>query len=262
MIKFTKYSATGNDFIMIDNRDGVVLTNERDLWQGLCQRGMSIGADGVIFVENSTKYHFHMKYLNADGGEVAMCGNGSRAISHYFAKLNDLGSCELEFSTLNSHYKSFVDHDFVWVEMSEYYDIEKIALNGLFTKVNRLDQYYCNTGVPHVCFLVDDVNVIDIVKLGREVRLNSIFEEGVNVNFISKSKENYLVRTYERGVENETLSCGTGITACARFLWDKKIESSNEIKFLSRGGDLSIKRDEDKVYLGGEVKRIYEGQLC
>ncbi|EQC47129.1 diaminopimelate epimerase [Bacteriovorax sp. Seq25_V] len=262
MIKFTKYSATGNDFIMIDNRDGVVLTNERDLWQGLCKRGLSVGADGVIFVENSEKYHFHMKYLNADGGEVAMCGNGSRAISHFFAKLNDLGKCELEFSTLNSHYKSVVDHDFVWVEMNEYYDVDLINLDGQFDQIVRKAHYYSNTGVPHTCFLVDDVNALDVVSLGRKVRLDPMFNEGVNVNFISKKGRDYLVRTYERGVENETLSCGTGITACARFLWGKNLEKIDEIKFISRGGDVTIKREQEKVFLGGEVKRIYEGQLC
>ena len=257
-MEFWKYSAHGNDFLLIDNRDSSIKTDDVIFWKDVCKRRLGVGADGVIFVENSKKYDFHMRYLNADGGEVAMCGNGTRAISHFY-KNNCLSSDQTDFifSTKSGVYRSIIEGDFVSVEMTEAYDENLIDVSKLF---KAHDSFYLNTGVPHCVYLVSDVEAIDVVKNGREIRNNSLFSEGVNINFISKLKDKYAIRTYERGVEDETLSCGTGITAAAHMLF-KEI-SENRITFKSRGGELTVTRVDKSLYYGGKVNLIYKGELC
>lgn len=262
-MKFSKYSASGNDFIVLDNRSGNYNTDDKNYWQQLCQRRNSIGADGVLFLENFEGSDFSMKYLNSDGGEVAMCGNGTRALSHFYCKLlNFKNKDKITFKTKNGLYSSSVDGDIVHVEMTEYYDVESINISRKIPNLKRKAHYYSNTGVPHCIFLVDDVSVVDVVTLGRELRYDSDFSAGVNTNFISESEYGFSIRTYERGVEDETLSCGTGITAAARFLWDREIVHEDQITFFSKGGELSVRRDLNKVFFGGEVHHVYDGELC
>lgn len=262
-MKFSKYSASGNDFIVLDNRSGNYDSSDKNYWQRLCQRRNSIGADGILFLENFEGADFAMRYLNSDGGEVAMCGNGTRALSHFYCNLLKLGDKEkIVFKTKNGLYSSKVKGDIVHVEMTEYYDVEEINLSKKIPELKRKAQYYSNTGVPHCLFLVEDVNLVDVVKLGRELRYDSDFSGGVNTNFISPCEKGFEIRTYERGVEDETLSCGTGITAAARFLWDREIVHENQITFFSKGGELSVRRDLNKVFFGGEVHHVYDGVLC
>lgn len=262
MVKFSKYSATGNDFVMIDNRSGSYDTGAKNFWQKICHRRFGIGADGVIFLEKSEAHDFRMKYLNADGNEVSMCGNGTRALSHFYTQLLNETSGHYSFETKNGIYTSKVSNKFAVVEMTEYYDIQKIDLSAFKEKTKAIDFYYSNTGVPHAIFLVDDVSKIDVFNLGREIRNNKIFSDGVNVNFISFEGSDVYVRTYERGVEDETLSCGTGITAAVRFLWDKKLINHNKVDVTALGGRLSVIKDDGKVFFGGEVDKIFEGELC
>jgi diaminopimelate epimerase len=260
-LEFFKYSSTGNDFILLDNREGKCPVSDKNYWQNLCSRRLSIGADGVIFVENSNEHDFHMRYLNADGGEVSMCGNGTRAIAHFFKYLTKTSKKEVSFSTMNGVYRAQFDGEIIWIEMTEAYDQQTVDNSQLYS--DKIDSYYMNTGVPHNSYLVKDVEEVDIVKVGREIRYNEIFENGINTNFISKVSEcNYKVRTYERGVEDETLSCGTGITACAHFLWAKGIETNQVIRFQSRGGELVVKKDGETIFFGGPTQMIYKGNLC
>lgn len=262
-MKFSKYSASGNDFIVVDNRSGNYNQYDKEYWQNLCQRRISIGADGVLFLQSYPDVDFEMKYLNADGAEVAMCGNGTRALSHFYCSLNNISQKEkITFKTKNGKYTSSVDGNIVHVEMTEYYDIELIHLSKKIPNLKRISQYYSNTGVPHCVFLVDDVASIDVYNLGKELRHDPDFKEGVNTNFISQFEDGYKIRTYERGVEDETLSCGTGITAAARFLWDMEICEKREINFYSKGGTLTVRTDLNKVFFGGEVHHIYNGELC
>lgn len=258
-MEFYKYSSTGNDFILIDNRDGKVDTNDKNYWQKLCARRTGIGADGVIFLEKDSQCDFKMKYLNADGGEVAMCGNGTRALTHFYIQMTGSNKEELKFSTMNGFYCAKASRDFVWVEMTEAYDQEIVDNSKKYSP--HKGSYYMNTGVPHCVYFVDDVDVVNVYEAGRKIRYDGIFPEGVNINFISSDNEEYKVRTYERGVEDETLSCGTGITACAHFLWNKGIEGRDELKFKSRGGELTVKREDGKIFFGGPTEIIYKGIL-
>jgi diaminopimelate epimerase len=257
-MEFYKYNATGNDFIIIDNRNGLVDMDDKELWQGLCTRRLSVGADGVIFLLNSDNADFRMKYLNADGGEVAMCGNGARAIAHFFSILSSSTLERVSFNTLNGDYSAEIDQDFVWVDMVENYDEQKIDVASF---LRAQDSYYINTGVPHAIYQLDQIDEFNVYVEGKRIRNQKVFTEGVNVNFLAKSEEGYKIRTYERGVEDETLSCGTGITACAHYLWNTKKETSNEIKFEAPGGELKVKKDGGKVLYGGTVEQIYKGML-
>lgn len=260
-LDFYKYSSTGNDFILLDNREGNQPVSDKNYWQKLCSRRTSIGADGVIFVESSEAQDFHMRYLNADGGEVSMCGNGTRAIAHFFRYLTKTQKSELSFSTMNGVYRAQFDGELVWIEMTEAYDQQIVDNSQLYSE--HKGSYYMNTGVPHCIYLVDDVELVDVYGAGKEIRYHELFENGVNTNFISKiSDGQYKVRTYERGVEDETLSCGTGITASAHFLWNEGHEKNQVLVFQSRGGELTVKKEKDVVFFGGVTKMIYKGSLC
>ena len=260
-IKFTKYSSTGNDFIVIDNMCGECNAVDALIWKKLCQRRFGIGADGVLFLNSSDEFDFSMRYLNADGGEVAMCGNGTRAISHFF--LNKYGRGDLQtchFQTSKGHYLAELEGNFSWIEMTEVYDQELFQIDDFFSEA--LSSFYVNTGVPHCVYFVDDVSDIDVVKVGREIRYNEMFLDGVNVNFISKDerKDYYQIRTYERGVEDETFACGTGALASALSLF-KEDTSLKLIKFQALGGSLLIKKNDEKFFLGGETEVIYKGEV-
>ena len=255
-MEFYKYSAHGNDFLLFDNQNGALPVHDAALWQRLCKRRSSVGADGVIFVESSDRADFHMRYLNSDGGEVEMCGNGTRVISDFFYRFIKMKE-ELIFTTKNSLYESKIENMIPFVKMVELYDVGKVDISDLYDGTSCL---YLNTGVPHCVFEVDDVDSVDVIEVGRRIRNEDRFENGVNVNFFSLKDSQYHVRTYERGVEDETLSCGTGITACAHHIFN--CSSSNELVFIARGGELKVKKIDDAVYYGGKVNLIYKGLLC
>ena len=247
-------SATGNDFIVIDNLNLKYSAQDNALWEKLCERRTNIGADGVLLVEPSEKYDFKMRYINADGGEVSMCGNGARAISmFYYAHINNK-STHLTFETLNGVYTSSILGQRVKLLMSELYDVDKIDISSFFYSENSL---YLDTGVPHCVYEVKDVNSINVNEYGRKIRFENVFKNGTNVNFYEILDKNAIsIRTYERGVENETLSCGTGITATA-FAYRKIHNSSDKIKIQSRGGDLIVEFLDKDIYLIGDVREIF-----
>ncbi len=260
MISFTKYSATGNDFVVVDNRDGAIATGDVKFWQRVCDRHFGVGADGVLFLEASDRADYRMRYLNADGGEVSMCGNGARALCHYYRTLV-VGKGEVSFETANGFYQGEVLADGrVSVLMSELYDEGAINIDDLFD--GSIYSYYLNTGVPHCVYEVMDVEGIDIDKSSRPVRHDARFKAGTNVNYYERDASGTLiVRTFERGVEGETLSCGTGIVACAITEMKKQDATEARYRIRARGGELQVRIKGSEVYYEGTVEAPFSGKL-
>ncbi|MDR3330948.1 MAG: diaminopimelate epimerase [Endomicrobium sp.] len=213
-VKFSKFSAAGNDFILVDNRENVVTEkNYQFLAKKLCNRRYSIGGDGLILLEKSTCKDFKMKYFNSDGSYASMCGNGGRSVAKFAYNLGIVNykmTFETDAGTINAE---ILSQDNVKLDL---YDPKDLKQNIKIKIIGReFNADFINTGVPHVIIFVDDIKKIDVFKYGRAVRYHKFFEPvGVNVNFVEVTKNNTLfVRTYERGVEDETLACGTGITA-------------------------------------------------
>ena len=264
LISFSKFNATGNDFIIIDNRQSIVNANDSVLWKKICSLKTGIGADGVLLLEKSTKADFKMKYINADGGEVEMCGNGARAITAFASERIDHKKETYQFETMNGLYECGIDKEYGYkLKMTELYDVDKIKLNCFYDQLQSEKSLYLNTGVPHCVFEVKNLNAYPVFQNGNLVRYNSLFEKGTNANFFEVISNGHLkIRTYERGVENETLSCGTGITAtaiaAARF-YDWK----NQIVIDAVGGKLAVNFSSDfkEVYLCGPAIEVFKGEI-
>ncbi|MFG1493397.1 diaminopimelate epimerase [Halobacteriovorax sp. ZH4_bin.1] len=260
MTKFSKYSSNGNDFILIDNRDGKQEVSNTEKWQQLCQRCFGIGADGVVFLESSDKYDFHMRYLNADGNEESMCGNATRAITDFYRRTTGTKNTDFKFTTGSGLYSSGIEGDVIWVHMTVIKDADLYDLTNKYEDAQ--DSYYINTGVEHSVFMVYDAQEVDVDTVGRRVRFDEDFPRGSNANFINQIDEGeWRIRTYERGVEAETFACGTGNVAAACMLWDKEYEHRDEIEFLTNGGILFVKRVDGFIYLGGQTKLVYTGEF-
>lgn len=267
-IAFSKYCATGNDFIVIDNRnpDKIAQKNWDKNWiSKICHRRFGIGADGLLLLENSKRPNcdYKMRYFNSDGGECAMCGNGARSLIHFATSLG-LTAKNKEaflFETANSQYRGQIDSSGdVWVEMSELSDFNKIALDDIRSGQKAL---FLNTGVPHSVFLVDDVGKIDVAKEGKKLAHLPRFPEGTNVNFFQVLEKNKLkIRTFERGVEDETLSCGTGVMAVA-LAYQYFFDCEGAMTCHTEGGLITVKIDNktNSKLLCGKVEKIFEGQL-
>ncbi len=254
--KFYKYQGTGNDFIIFDNRKATLSNNNDQLYNQLCNRKFGIGADGLMLLENTEGYDFKMVYYNADGSESTMCGNGGRCLVN-FAK--ELGIVEKEAKFLavdGPHYAKISDNQ-VELQMIDVRGVKKIS-----------DDYLLNTGSPHYVKFVENLNVFDIYNEGKKIRNSAAFvEEGVNVNFVEIQNETLFVRTYERGVEDETLSCGTGVTAAAiAYSFAKNLLGNQHINIKTLGGTLSVdffRNDNvfESVFLNGPAEKVFEGEL-
>ncbi len=267
-IPFMKLSGAGNDFVIINNLNRVVDSTDSEFMNfvtKVCQRRMSVGADGVLLVEPTEDVDFRMRYFNADGGEVETCGNGARCISK-FAYLNGIVSEQMRFLTNAGIYEAEVVGENVKVRMSDPTDIRINVPLRLEDSVHNVG--FANSGVPHVVFFVDDLEATDVFDLGRQTRYHNDFKPaGTNANFIHiHSQELIEIRTYERGVENETLACGTGSIASAIVSATLgKVKSPVSVKTAS-GVVLKIhfdlENDEAKnVYLEGDARVIFAGEL-
>lgn len=234
-LNFTKMNGAGNDFVVIDNRDlSISLSGEQI--ERLCDRHRGIGADGLLAVEPAEgAADFKYRYYNADGGEAEMCGNGARCYGRFVKRLTNRSSNSLSFETMVGDLVAHFDGDLVEIAMSDPFDLE-LDLNLGMEGVGRVD--VINTGVPHVVVFVEDVENTDVIRLGRAIRQHNHFAPaGTNVNFAQiNSGQHLAIRTYERGVEDETLACGTGMVACA-LIHNLLTGNGSPIKVDVKGGD-------------------------
>lgn len=255
-ISFYKYQGTGNDFVMIDNRDLQFPQKDVALVKHLCDRRFGIGADGLILLNPSDTYDFTMVYYNADGNEGTMCGNGGRCL---VAFAYDLGVIKdkTTFDAVDGLHHATIENGLVDLQMI---DVSKI---DLFENHAFLD-----TGSPHHVQLVQNIGTYDVFENGKSIRYGApYFEEGTNVNFAEKIDETtFRVRTYERGVENETLACGTGATAVAIAMFEQNQTTATKIKLNVEGGELEVSFNKENnafhnVFLKGPAKFVFEGTI-
>ncbi|MGA1845598.1 diaminopimelate epimerase [Deferribacter abyssi] len=261
-ISFYKMTGSGNDFIIIDNRDGKMNDiNLNEFIPKVCARCVSVGADGFILIENSDNVDFKWQFFNSDGSVAEMCGNGSRCAAR-FAYLNGIAGRKMAFETIAGIIEAEIMDGFnVKVQLTDPFD-EKIDYN-LNLNGEELTVSSINTGVPHAVVDVDDIENFDVVKYGRGIRFHEFYQPaGTNVNFYKKIGENKLkVRTYERGVENETMACGTGSVATSIVAVKKGIVKSPVEIETSSGLLLKVYLENGKVYLEGEARVVYTGVL-
>jgi len=271
-ISFTKMESGGNDFIIIDNRKKMLPQALSKLAVNLCRRRSSIGADGLILLEKAEKADYRMRIFNPDGSEPEMCGNGARCLAR-FAFIKGIASAEAVIETRAGNVKAQVKRKKVKVRLSNPSDIDlnfKISLKPRISqKVN-----FINTGVPHAVVFVPALSKVDVKNLGRAIRYHKRFApSGANVDFITLQGKNSLyIRTYERGVEDETLACGTGAVASA-LISGLQGKVSSPVEVHTRGGEVLkveyiIEKDRKRiekfkgVWLEGEVRVVYEGELA
>ena len=254
---FSKYQGTGNDFILIDDRAEQFPATNQALVAQLCHRRFGIGADGLILLQNDADYDFRMIYFNADGAEGSMCGNGGRCIVRF---AHDLGlfASETRFRAVDGEHVAVVCEEDIFLKMGEVSGIEA-----------HVPYHFVDTGSPHVVAFTDELTNLDVVSDGRAIRYADAFQSGgTNVNFTQVLDDNTLfVRTYERGVEDETYSCGTGVTAAA-LVAHQQLQMPDPVFIQTLGGHLRVSFEArpdgsfTNVYLIGPAKRVFAGQLA
>jgi diaminopimelate epimerase len=253
---FFKYQGAGNDFVIIDNRRGLFPKKDQKRIERLCDRKFGVGADGLMLLEDADGADFKMIYYNADGKEGSMCGNGGRCIVA-FAKTLNIFDQNTTFEALGEMYSASLQADQVSLKMI---DVNKIEIHP--------DHVFLDTGSPHHIEFTDDLSKLDVFNKGREIRYGApYFEAGSNVNFVEKINENtFKVRTYERGVENETLSCGTGVTASALACYHMNKTPETSIDIDTLGGKLHVDFDKQNgiysnIILTGPATFVYQGTI-
>src|SRR5471030_719552 len=257
-IHFFKYQGAGNDFILIDNRKNAVDHQNPKLISRLCDRRFGIGGDGIIFLQNRDGYDFEMVYYNADGQPSSMCGNGGRCIVA-FAKHLEIIDSEAEFLAVDGPHHAKISDSGDWVSL-QMIDVDEVTMDN--------DAYVLNTGSPHYIKLTDCLKAKNVFQEGYAIRNNDTYRaKGINVNFVEPIDDGYFVRTFERGVEDETFACGTGVTAVALAMAKHNNQSGHidtPIKVL--GGDLNIRFNYNgqkftDVFLEGPGVKVFEGEM-
>lgn len=252
-IHFHKYQGAGNDFIMVDNRD-MSFPKDAVLIEKMCHRRWGIGADGLILLESDNEFSFRMEYYNSDGKQSTMCGNGGRCIVAFARYLNVFSHDRVSFRAIDGMHQARIEGDKVYLKMQDVVDISEVS-GGYFT----------HTGSPHHVVFSNDISVLDVMKKGAEIRYGVYQTEGANVNFVQIAGENRLkVRTYERGVENETYSCGTGAIASAVVSYHTKKIGQSPVFIETLGGALQVSFEYkegkySEVWLNAEAVRVFEG---
>jgi len=253
MVEFYKYQGTGNDFIIIDDRAGNFDINTTKI-ADLCDRKFGVGADGLMLLQKADDYDFRMVYYNADGHESTMCGNGGRCIVA-FAKVLGIIKDEAFFIAVDGPHKARIEDSQIALEMI---DVDTITS---FDK-----DFVLNTGSPHYVKFVEDLILLDVAKEGKKIRNLSKFKsEGINVNFAEFDDGRLVVRTYERGVEDETLSCGTGVTAAA-ICFSAANNQIQHIPISTLGGRLQVvlnwhEESVKNIWLKGPATFVFKGQI-
>jgi diaminopimelate epimerase len=255
-ITFYKYQGTGNDFVMIDNRQETFDKNDTKHIAFLCDRRFGVGADGLILLENHKDFDFKMVYYNADGNESSMCGNGGRCLVA-FAKQLGIISDKATFEAIDGLHHAEIKNGIVRLQMQDVTTIEKHS-----------NYVFLNTGSPHHVQFEEQISDFDIKTLGAKIRYGSPYNEvGSNVNFVKKiSDATFAVRTYERGVEDETLSCGTGVTAVALAMNYLGETTQNLVTLQTQGGDLQVSFEKEghsykNVWLIGPATFVFKGNI-
>jgi diaminopimelate epimerase len=255
LLHFYKYQGTGNDFVIIDNRDGSIQLSNKQV-AILCDRHFGIGADGLMLLNKHQSYDFEMIYYNADGAPGTMCGNGGRCLTK-FAFDKGIKPNKYSFIASDGEHEAVIDAN-GWVHL-KMIDVQEIS------KLNEAT--VLNTGSPHYIFPVSDLSNYDVFTEGKNIRYNNTYnEKGINVNFVEWNDNELFVRTYERGVENETFSCGTGVTAAA-IAMSADSTGLQETKIRTLGGSLLIKFNKlnaqhfTDVWLCGPASFVYDGQI-
>ena len=250
-LEFYKYQGTGNDFVMIDNRAKIFPKKNISIISQLCDRHFGVGADGVILIENDTNFDFKMIYFNADGSET-FCGNGGRCAVAFAKHLNIIDS-KTTFIAVDGEHLAQIENEIVSLKM--------IDINEIEVKENSVFAY---TGTQHHVELVDNLDHFPVFEKGKEIRY-SYNDPGSNVNFVQQiNNTTFRVRTYEKGVENETLACGTGVTAVAIAMHKTKKTDKNLISLPVEGGNLEVSFTEENgiytnVFLKGPATFVYKG---
>jgi diaminopimelate epimerase len=256
-LPFQKYHGAGNDFIMVNGlNDNVFLTKEQIAF--LCNRHLGVGADGLIILQRSESNDFTMEYFNSDGNEGSMCGNGGRTVAAY-AFNEGLTGDKITFTAFDG------EHEAVILDSEKNSFVVKLSMKDVRVEIFNQDFIMVDTGSPHYVCRVDNLAVYDVVQNGRKIRYNpTLTQNGLNVNFMEMINTRIFLRTYERGVEDETLSCGTGVTAAAiaASLWYEM--NSNEI--ITKGGTLQVNfkrkgQNFSKIELTGPVMCVFKGTV-
>lgn len=257
-INFSKYQGTGNDFVILDNRKTEYPSLTASHIRHLCDRRFGIGADGLMMLNEKNGQDFEMKYYNADGRESTMCGNGGRCLVKFAYELG-IHKTVYHFIAADGLHEAEIDTDgTVSLKMQDVNRVSKFH-----------GDYLLNTGSPHYVKLVNDVMNTDVFKKGKEIRYSKDFEkEGVNVNFVEQlpDEDRILVRTYERGVEDETWSCGTGVVASALICFHNEC-GFNDVQVKTLGGTLTVEFDRmdddnyNNIWLSGPADKVFEGSM-
>jgi len=254
-ISFNKYQGAGNDFIMIDNRHGSVDPEDSALINRLCDRRFGVGGDGLILISEFKGLDYEMKYFNADGKIGSMCGNGGRCTAHFALKLGIAGRKQ-KFMAFDGIHEAEVNNDIVRLQMADVKNYEIVD-----------DNYFINTGSPHYVLFCDDIENLNVYEEGKKIRWSEKFAPGgTNVNFVKITNNGLTLRTFERGVEDETLACGTGVTASAIAAVLKGHFDTSSINVRARGGNLKVEfmmenNEIKNIWLTGPATFVFEGKI-
>jgi diaminopimelate epimerase len=253
-LTFYKYQGTGNDFVIIDNRKLFFPKDDVKLISSLCDRRFGIGADGLILLENDPLVDFKMVYYNADGNQSTMCGNGGRCLVA-FARHLGIFDKETSFNAVDGLHSAVIDTNNVSLQMADVSDIKK-----------KPNSFFLDTGSPHHVQLVENLKDFNVAKEGAKLRYGIYGASGSNINFVEQQTDDiFAVRTYERGVEGETLSCGTGVTAVAIAMHSSGNTDHKNITIQTEGGDLSVRfknvQEYTDVHLTGPAELVFKGEI-
>lgn len=255
-IPFFKYQGTGNDFVMIDNRQSIFSKNNAKLVASFCDRRFGIGGDGLILLENDEMSDFKMVYYNADGNEGSMCGNGARC-TVAFAKYLGIISDTAVFTAVDGLHKAHIENATVSLQMQAVSEFNM-----------KREAIFLDTGSPHHVQMVENIEDFKVFKEGKKIRYGIYGESGSNINFVAQLDDmTFSVRTYERGVEDETLSCGTGVTAVALAMHHTGKTKANKVAIKTLGGDLKVEFEQDgkrykNIHLIGPAKQVFKGEIA